>query len=322
MKICVCFALLSTGLLAQTPPAPATSPQPAPHVEPGTLAPKTETPPDKVVAKIDGKDWTAAQVKNLLIGFPPQYQKAIAANPERALKYVMVLQELAHQAEFHNLDKEPKTKAELDFARTQILSNAEITNYQNSIDPKTEDERQYFETNKDKFRVGHIKVIYVAYTAHPPSLTPSTKPEDKKSLTEAEAQTKAESLKKQADGGADFGKLARENSDDKNSAEKDGDAGEVTPASHFPPPVLSAIFALKPGEVSAPIREPNGFYLFKLLDLKQETFNDAESKVHQEMMQAQFNEWQKSMFDRVHVEVEDPAFFRTAEAPPIKGAVR
>ena len=86
-------------------------------------------------------------------------------------------------------------------------------------------------------------------TANP---QPSSDPKAKKSLTEAEAKAKIADLRKKLLSGADFGQVARENSDDKESAAKDGDFPPIKRSSSYPEDIKNAVFALKPGEISAP----------------------------------------------------------------------
>jgi len=81
------------------------------------------------------------------------------------------------------------------------------------------------------------------------------------------ALVKIEDIEKQARSGADFGKLARTFSDDKDSAAKGGDLGEVRPGL-LPKPLEGALFALKPGEISRPVRTEYGYHLAKLTTYK------------------------------------------------------
>ena len=131
-----------------------------------------------------------------------------------------------------------------------------------------EEEQKYYNDNPDKFKEVKVRVIYVAFNPTPGS----PPPDGKKLLTEAEAQAKIEDLAKQIQGGADFGKLARENSDDPVSAAKDGDFGVIKPDSAYPQPIKTAVFALKQGEISAPIKQPNGFYLIRAEEVDQQSF--------------------------------------------------
>ena len=122
-------------------------------------------------------------------------------------------------------------------------------------------------------------------------------------------KAKIEDLAKQIQGGADFGKLAREHSDDKASAAKDGDFGVMKQDSSYPQPIKTAVFALKQGEVSAPIKQPNGFYLIRAEEINQQPFNDAVMQIIQAVKQAKFQEWLKGMQAQYNVKIENPAYF-------------
>lgn len=84
-----------------------------------------------------------------------------------------------------------------------------------------------------------------------------------------QALARAQELEKQLRGGADFGALARKASDDKESAPRGGDLGEVRPGV-LPAELDAAIGTLKPGQVSAPIRTSYGYHLAKLTALTPE----------------------------------------------------
>jgi len=77
------------------------------------------------------------------------------------------------------------------------------------------------------------------------------------------AFSRAEQLEKQIRAGADFTALARKASDDKESAARGGDLGEVRPGM-LPPELDAALVALKPGQVSKPVRTQYGYHLIKL----------------------------------------------------------
>ena len=66
---------------------------------PPALPPIPTIPPDTVVAEVDGKKYTAAQVDKLMDSFPPQMQNAIKSDLKRALNYVLTMHYLAAEAE-------------------------------------------------------------------------------------------------------------------------------------------------------------------------------------------------------------------------------
>jgi parvulin-like peptidyl-prolyl isomerase len=150
----------------------------------------------------------------------------------------------------------------------------------------SEDQEKYYKDHPEKFRQAKVRVIYVAF--NPGADKAST--DDKKLPTEAEAKTKIDGLRKQVLAGADFGKLARDNSDDKQSAVKDGDFGMVTQKSSYPDAIKAAVFALKQGEVSEPVKQPNGFYLIRADELTTLPFADVSSQLVQDLRQEHFTE--------------------------------
>ena len=82
-----------------------------------------------------------------------------------------------------------------------------------------------------------------------------------------EARQKIEGLKKELKAGKDFGELARQFSEDVETKEKGGDLGLVERIS-LPPTLATAVFNLKPGEVTEPIETPLGWHLAKVEEKK------------------------------------------------------
>jgi peptidyl-prolyl cis-trans isomerase C len=310
MKI-LAISLLATALLrgqAQepvkvTPGIPAVK---AP-VEPPQVAPATPPPPvspDTVVVEVDGRKVTAGELDKIIAGFPANNQQAIRARPQ-LLSQVFLMQRLAEDAEKAGLDKQSPYKEQLDANRLQVLSTAELTTTNNTLKIAEEEEQKYYKENPDKFKEVKVRVIYVAFNP-----TPAKAPADGKKLpTEAEAKAKIEELAKQLQGGADFGKLARENSDDQSSAAKDGDFGIVKLDSPYPKEIKDAVFALKPGDTSSLVKQSNGFYLIRAEEVNQQPFNDVLMQIIQAVRQAKYQEWLKGMQAQYNVKIENPAYF-------------
>jgi peptidyl-prolyl cis-trans isomerase D len=81
------------------------------------------------------------------------------------------------------------------------------------------------------------------------------------------ARARIEELARRVRAGEDFASLARQYSEDPDSAKRGGDLGEIR-RGLLPPALETAVYALKPGEVSAPVRTAYGFHLVKLTDYK------------------------------------------------------
>lgn len=291
--------------------SPATPP-PAPAAP--AASPAAPIPPDAVVAEVDGQKITYAQAEKLMALFPPQMQAATRNDPKRALGYIIMLKHLAAEAEKAKLDKESPLKETLEYNRIAALSQAEINQIHNvDVKVETEDEKKFYKENPDRFKEAKVKVIYVSFSA-----TPTVKQDGatKKLRTEAEAKTLIEDLRKQIDGGADFAKLARENSDDKESVAKDGDFGIIKRSSSYPDPIKNAVFALKAGQVSEPVRQPNGFYLLKLESSTQQPYDAVRAQISEELKQKGFSDVMAALQKRYDVKVENPAYFAPKTTGP------
>ena len=294
-------------------PVPVTVTPSAPQQSPAALTAKPVTP-NTVVAKVGGKDYTAADLDKLLADLPPQVQSAIARQPQQFLTQMFLIRSLAQQAEFENLDKDPRWRQQFEMQRMQLLAQAEVTKHRESIRVTDADMRAWYEQNKDEYRVAKVKAIYISFVP-PPAAGAAQKPEAKapEGRTEEQAKAKIEELRRQIEAGADFSKVARENSDDKATAEKGGDYGEVTPASSSEK-IRIAVFKLKPGEVSEPVKESRGYYLFKMEDLSYQPYDKVETQIQQQIQQGEFQSWIRSIEARNKVTVENPTYFATRNA--------
>jgi len=279
---------------AETAPIPGATPPPV--------------SPDTVVAEVNGKKYTADEVDKLMALLPAQYQQAARTQPQarsQMLSQIILMQRLAADAEKAGLDQKPPFKEQLEMQRIQALSTAELSDVNNTMKTTEAEQQKFYNDNPDKFKEVKVRVIYIAFNPTPGKAAAG----GKKLPAEAEAQSKIEDLGKQLKEGADFGKLARENSDDSASAAKDGDFGVLKMDSSYPQPIKTAVFALKQGEVSAPIKQPNGFYLIRAEEISQRSFNDSVVQLMQAVKQAKYQDWLKAMQAQYSVKIENPDYF-------------
>lgn len=305
-------ALLFLPLLgAQTAPPVQVTPGTPAIGSPAAAASEPSAPisPDTPVLEVNGQKYTAAEVDKMIASLPPQFQQTAHAQPQM-LSQLFLMRHLAEDAEKAGLDKQSPYKDALEFSRLQVLSQAELTILQATVTTPREDQEKYYKEHPEKFKQAKVRVIYVAFNPTPDKPAAN----GKTLLTEAEARTKISELREQIVAGADFGKLARENSDDKASAAKDGDFGLITQKSTYPAPIKTAVFALKQGEVSQPVKEANGYYLIRAEEVSTPAFDDVAGQIIQEMKQERFTEFMKGMQAQYAVKVEAPAYF-TAKQP-------
>lgn len=309
MKICLVIAVFSLVLRGQAPaPVPGPAIQPGPPVvgapvSPGAAAAGQPVAPDTVVAEVDGKKLTAADIDKLLAGYPPQVQTAVRANPGRSLTQVLLFQHLRELAEKEGLDQQAPYKQSLEYQRTAVLAQAEMNTARYRTKVEQADAEKVYKEHPERFREAKVRAIYVAFNPL------AGKGGDPKLPSEADARAKTEDLRKQVLAGADFGKLAKENSDDKTSAAKDGDFGIIKKSSPYPDMLKNTVLSLKQGEVSEPIRQASGFYLIKVEEFQIQPLIDVANQIMEEMRQATFDAWMKSLENRFTVKIENQRYF-------------
>lgn len=293
---------------AQTPAA--SPPKPAAAAAPQSAKPAAPTSAisdETVVATVNGKKMTAAQVKNMLAATPPQYWRAFTTNPAQFMRDYSWYVHLKEDAEKRGVDKETPYREQLEFQRMMILAQAQHNEARKSVIVQREDERKHYDQNPEKYREAQAKLIYIPFSAQA-----GTSAGGKKTLTEAEAKAKAEIVARQAKAGGDFVKLVEQHSEDPGSVAQKGDIGSPvrSSTSHIPEPMRKAILALKPGEVSDPVRNENGYYVFRCESSSVLPYEKVREEIYNELQQAGFTEWVKKTRSESTFEIGNEEFFR------------
>ena len=268
-------------------------------------------PAGAVIATVDGKKVTYGDIDRYIRGLPPQMQQSALQNRKQFIQQYGLMLRLNAMAEKAKLDQKSPYKESLEGARMQILTQAEMSELYDTFPITVEDEQKYYNENKSRFEQVKLKVIYVPFSPKPTSA-----PADgKKHLTEEEAKAKSQQLVKEIKGGADFVKLVNENSEDAASKAKGGDFGTFSPSDNIPDAIRSVIFSLKAGEVSAPLRQPNGFYIFRAESLSQKPFSEVAGQVINELKNAHLRDWFASATKSLDIKYDDEQFFNAPAAP-------
>jgi peptidyl-prolyl cis-trans isomerase C len=268
--------------------------------------------PETVVATVGGKPVTAGELMTLLSLSPPEAQKNLLKDGKLFIEQLALMQKLAAMAEKAQLDKQSPFKEQLDAFRRQTLANAQLAAQQDSITVSGEEQQKFYKDNQDRYIQAKVKVLYVAFQAAAAS---QADPKAKKNLTEPEAKRKIEKLLTQIRSGADFVKLVKENSDDAESAAKDGDFGTLIRRSdELPENIKGAIFALKPGQVTDPLRVASGFYLFRLEEMATVPYEKVRDDVFIEIRQKRFDQWFSEVKKGLDVKIVNEDFFNKTAA--------
>jgi peptidyl-prolyl cis-trans isomerase C len=297
---------------------PATPKADAPKFEPKQI------PGDTVVLKVGAKPLTAAQFETLLASFPPDIQKAARSNPKQVVQSYFLMEKLMHQAEEEKLDQSSPLKEQLKLQRMQLLAQTVVNHQLEGIAVSQADQLSQYEADKDKkYAQAKIRGIMIQF-ADPKAVNAqvdmSNGANPKATLplglrSEAEAKGIADDVIKQLREGADFEKLAKEKSDDKTTAPKGGDFGIMRQAANGPADIKKAVFALKQGEVSDPIRQAVAYYIVKVDERTTQPFSEVQKVVAAEVKQERFQKWMADEQKQFEVSVELPGFFGAPALP-------
>jgi peptidyl-prolyl cis-trans isomerase C len=263
--------------------------------------------PDKtpIAAMTDGTLVTMGDLKGLLTNLDaPARQQAVAHLPEFLNEWAQ-LYKVAQMAVEDKLDQDSPTKERLLWQRTLVLYDAELQRQGNPARIDNEELERYYSAHKNRYMQVKTDAIYIAFSNSAASQTGS---DGKKILSEAEAKAKTNRLLEQIRKGADFKKLAKENSDDEISRAKDGFFATLTPDNTgIPDAIRSAVFALKPGETTEAIWQPNGFYLFRAEEVSYKTFPEVRDQVYEAIKTERLRTWMDDLHNNTKAKILNPA---------------
>ncbi len=278
--------------------------------QPPAAVPPSALPPDTVVARINGKPITAGELMMFLQHNPPEAQKNFLQNGQAFIERLALVRKLAEMAVNDKLDQQEDVKQALELFRLNTLANAEVSNAQDNIPIASEDQKKFYEAHHDRYTQAKVKILYVSFRSDAPA---TADPKAKKYLTEEQAKAKTEKLLADIRGGADFVKLVKENSDDADSVARNGDfETPIRRTDKWPDDIKNVIFALKPGQVSEPLRTTSGYYLFRLEELGLQPYDQVSSEIFMEIRQERFNAWLEKTRKSIDVKIENPDFFKAA----------
>ena len=193
-------------------------------------------------------------VADVNLRVPPESRAMVLSNPSNVAQLassIALRRSLAVEAEKQQLDKNPQVAYQLQLAREQILADARMEQAEGSPPDKATFERlalSEYRANPDKYATPEkVRVRHILIDAR-----------------SCDAPKRIDELLVLARvPGADFAKLATENSQD-GSAQRGGDLGLIV-RGQMDPAFERAAFALQqPGEISGVVRSAFGFHIIKL----------------------------------------------------------
>jgi len=245
---------------------------------------QTTTKSSQVLASFDGETITVKEYKEALKALPAQLQWAVSQNKElrvRFLDNLVTKKMLIKTAQKSGIKEDAEMKRKVDEFRNELILDKYLKSKLGDIKVTDAEAKAYYEKHKDEFttpkevRARHILV-----------------------KTQEEANKVYQELKK----GADFAQLAKKYSIDKASAQKGGELGFFTKGDMVKA-FSEAAFALKPGEISKPVKTPFGYHIIQVEEVKasqQKGFKDVKEDIKKRLLQ----EKQQAAFDRLVAQVK------------------
>jgi peptidyl-prolyl cis-trans isomerase C len=271
-----------------------------------------DLPDDAVIAVFDdGAKFTMADFRNLYAAVPTNQQATMMRDRKGFLDQYALLRKLAQMAEADKLDQKSPNKEALGFSRMVLLGQMKLTDVNMKVIVSEDDVTKFYEANKSQYREVRVRVIYIAFT----KALASQKSDGKRLLTEEEAKAKAQKLLADIRAGADFKKLARENSDDAATRDKDGDFGMLKASDSLPDAIKAAVFSLKAGEVTEPIAQPNGFYLLRAEEVTTRPLSEVHGDIYTAMQQEYARKWMETTREAAKVQYPNAQFLSSDKAP-------
>jgi len=262
--------------------------------------------PDPVVATLNGKDFRKSELELLVRSLGGAPAANYYANKRAFLEQLALTMKLEQMADEQKMAAQEPYKSRLAYNRMMLLATAMMSANQRELRILPEDEQVYYAAHKDDFIQAQTKIIYMPFV--PPGTAGKSEEDVKRTALE---------IVKQARAGTPFAGLVAKHSEDRDSKAKDGDFPPFKPTDNtLPAPVRTAIFALKPGEVSEPILQGNGYYIFRLEQFVEPEYTTIRNDVYLAVQKERFDKWMEGVRKSVSVEIKDENYI--SETGPAK----
>jgi peptidyl-prolyl cis-trans isomerase C len=294
--------------------------------------PINNLPPDTIVATSDGKPITAGEIAGLLAIGDPKMINLATMDPDQFLGSIFLMRYLTGEADKIHLAEESPWKEQLQYVRNQIIASAMVNRMRETYYVPEEAVEDFYKKNSDRYEQAWIKVIVIRSCApmpKPAGTSDAALKDIAKGVLEhnncdakrddAEGMAFAQKIMARIRAGEDFVKLVKEYSEDGDSKATDGDFGLVTRTSSYKDEIKSAVFSLKDGEVSEPVRSGNYLYIIKIKEHSVQPLTAVREPIVQDLKQKHFTEWMQQMSVRLKPTIERPDFFVKPTDPKPKG---
>lgn len=259
-----------TAAPAKAPAAPGAKPA-ATAVAPAKPGELTDS---SVIITVGTEKITKGQFERFLANLPPQVQQQLQQLPKRRVAEDLAsLKAFSQEARRRKIDQQDSVKQQIDVQVDNVLVGALYADIEKNA--KTDDAalEAYFNGHKGEFEQMKARHILIRYKGSPVPLKSG-----QKDLTKEEALAKAQELKKQISGGADFAELAKKESDDAGSGAQGGDLGQFGKGMMVPA-FETAAWGLAENQVSEPVETQFGYHIIQAQEFTGKTWQSVRDKI-------------------------------------------
>jgi hypothetical protein len=227
-------------------------------------APAPATPVATAPAEADPVIMTAGtlsihkmEFESAVKSLPQEYQTfAMGPGKKQFAEDFLRMKLLASEGMKAGLDQNPEIQSQLSLMKENLVASEQLRQIEKSIVLSDADLKKVYDGNKKDYEQVKARHILIAYKGSPAA-------QPGKELTEEQAKTKAEALRKQVIDGADFAALAKKESDDSGSGANGGDLGAFSHG-QMVPEFEKAAFAAKVNEVTPVVRTQFGYHVLQV----------------------------------------------------------
>ena len=284
---------------------PDRPPTPSQPFKPGSkaAAKKKADPSDKVVMHVNGEPVTESEFNSFLQQAPAEQRVFYGSEHGKRLlaDELVKLKALEQEGRRLGIADSPDVRSQVTSLESQIVAGRTLE----KLVREQVDKNIQAEFAKEKASAKTLRHILVAYEGG------AVPPRAGKPLSPDQAKQKAAALVARIRGGQDFALVARQESDDQQTAPRGGTLGAARPE-QLPPQIGSVVMNLKPGQISDPVQTEFGVHIFNVDEPKLE---DMREMLTERMQRQAVEETVGRLQKGAKVDL-DPKFFPPQRNPP------
>lgn len=290
MKFPVVLLICATIAAAQSPPRPA-----------------EDLRPDHVVAEVNGKPITVAELRKTASNAPDTVYQVLHDNPGDFFERYTMLNQLTTEALREGYDKRSPYKERLEWQRNTVLMMALLEDKSKNAPVAKEEIQAAYKADLMRYRVAEVLPIVFPFDKAAGALN-----------TEAGALKLAKEVWQMLRNGAPFTETMEKYSDPHASARYKEEHPNILPNSKIPEPVKKAVFSTLPGQVTEPLSFGNAVYILKIVSLNAAPLAEVSDLIASEIRQKRVDAEMKQLSQSAQVEVKHAVYFKLQDptAPP------